>query len=307
MNLQTANCARLKKLIVTADDFGLTRRVNEAIEEAHRDGIVTTASLLVNGRAFDSAVEMLKNNPRLDAGLHLNLTEGRSVSAHEDIPSLAGETGFSYHHPVNLMVALFRHDVRLADVEKEIRAQLQRALGAGIRISHVDGHKHVHVIPQVFGLVCRIASDYGIRAVRSTVEKAPKLYSLLTRNFGSSLEILKQYCFGKVLSGTFILARLGNARYGLRTPLGLYGISQTGFLDLQTFAHIVSRMPDGVSEVMCHPGYVDEDLMRTPTRLHFQRERELKMLTAREIRDLLENAGVVLATYKDLEDCGNRI
>jgi hopanoid biosynthesis associated protein HpnK len=289
-----------RQLIVTADDLGLTRRVNEAIAEAHQHGIVTTASLMANGRAFDSAVRILEDNPGLDAGLHLNLTEGLPVRAREQIPSLANSSGFLYHHPIELMTALFRRRVSLADLEKEIRAQLQKVLEAGVRVSHIDGHKHVHVVPGVFGLVCGIIPDYGIKALRSTIERTPRLHSLLARNAGSSLQILKQYFFGKALSGAFVLARSGDGRRALSTPRRFYGITQTGFLDMRIFVDIVDRLPNGVSEVMCHPGYVDEDLKRTPTRLYFQRERELELLTRRELRDLLERAGVTLASYRDL-------
>ena len=295
-----------KQLIVTADDLGLTERVNEAIEKAHREGIVTAASLMVNGGAFESAINILNDNPALDAGLHLNLTEGRPVTAHEEIPGLANSTGFLYHHPFELMAAMFRRKVSLADLEKEIRAQLRKALATGMQITHVDGHKHVHVMPQIFDLISRIAPDYGIRAIRSTVERTPRLHSLLARNFGSSPQILKQYFLGKALSGAFVLARSGDGRRALNAPRRFYGITQTGFLDRRTFADIVARLPSGVSEVMCHPGYVDENLKRTPTRLHFQRERELEFLTGRGVRDLLERAGIALASYRDLGDCGNR-
>jgi chitin disaccharide deacetylase len=306
-NSRTANSVRRKNLIVTADDLGLTRRVNEAIEKAHRDGIVTTASLMVNAAAFESAVEILKQNPGLGAGLHLNLTEGRPVSSPEEVPSLAGQNGFLYHHPFHLMLGIFRGRVHSIEIEKEIRAQLERASQAGLRLFHLDGHKHVHVIPKVFEIACRVAPDFGIRAVRSTVERTPGLPSLLARNAGSSGQIIKQYCFGKALSGAFMLATFGASKGRLKSPGRMYGITQTGFLDSNTFSGILRRLPDGVSELMCHPGYVDEDLKRTPTRLHFQRERELKMLTRREIRDLLEDYGVSLATYRDLEDCGNGI
>ncbi|HYR41986.1 MAG TPA: ChbG/HpnK family deacetylase [Terriglobia bacterium] len=294
-----------RQLIVTADDLGLTERVNEAIGKAHREGIVTAASLMVNGGAFESAIDILNDNPRLDAGLHLNLTEGRSVSTHEEIPSLANSSGFLYHHPFELIAAIVRRKVRLADLEEEIRAQLEKALTGGTRITHVDGHKHVHVVPQVFDLISRIAPDYGIRAVRSTIERTPRLYSLLARNFGSSPQILKQYFFGKALSGAFVFARSADGRRALYAPRRFYGITQTGFLDTRTFADIVARLPNGVSEVMCHPGYVDEYLKRTPTRLHFQRERELEFLTGRGVRDLLEHAGIALASYRDLGVCGN--
>ena len=293
LNSQTVSSGPLKKLIVTADDLGLTRRINEAIARAHREGIVTAASLMVNGGAFESAIETLLANPALDAGLHLNLTEGRPASPPEHIPSLANSVGFLYHHPFELMAALLRGKVRPADLEREIRTQLQKALDAGAQISHVDGHKHVHVVPKVFRIVCRVAPEYGVRAIRSTVERVPGWRSL-------SMQIAKQYLFGKALSAAFVLAQSRNGRRSLKTPRRLYGITQTGFLDLQTFADILSRMEIGISEVMCHPGYVDDDLRRTPTRLHFQRERELELLTGRELRELLERAGVALASYRDL-------
>src|SRR3989442_11210561 len=121
LNSQTENCGRLKLLIVTADDLGLTRRVNEAIEKAHREGIVTTASLMVNGGAFESAAGILNDNPKLDAGLHLNLTEGKPATAYEEIPSIADARGFLYRHPFELMPALVRRRVRVSDLEREFR------------------------------------------------------------------------------------------------------------------------------------------------------------------------------------------
>jgi hopanoid biosynthesis associated protein HpnK len=294
-----------KKLIVTADDLGLTRRINEAIEKAHREGIVTAASLMVTGCAFESAARMLRDNPELDAGLHLNLTEGKPACAYEQIPSLAGPLGFLYHHPLELMSGLARRHVHLSELETEARAQIEKALKADVRISHIDGHKHVHVLPQIFHLMCKVAPDYGIRAVRSTLERTPRLCSLVTRNLRSSCQVVKQYVFGKALSAGFSLAVAVDGRSVLNTPRRFYGITQTGFLDIHAFADIVNGLEDGVSEMMCHPGYVDDDLKRTPTRLHFQRERELELLTGREVRDVLRENGVALVNYRYLGDCGN--
>lgn len=267
---------------------------------------MTTASLMVNGSAFDSAAGILKNNPGLDAGLHLNLTEGGPITGCEKIPSLADQRGFVYRHPLELMSALAKRRVQLSHLETEIRAQIQMALAAGVSISHIDGHKHVHVLPQVFHLVCKIAPDYGIGAVRSTSERAPGLCSLVTRNLGSSPQIVKQYVFGRILSAGFSVATSANGRRVLITPRRFYGITQTGFLDIRAFADIAKGLEEGVSEVMCHPGYVDDDLRRTPTRLHSQRERELELLTGREVRDVLEQNGIGLTSYRHLGDCGNR-
>src|SRR5439155_13960420 len=105
--------------------------------------------------------------------------------AASQIPSLANSDGFLYHHPFELAAGLFRQTVRITDVEKEIRAQIEKAFAAGASITHIDGHKHVHVLPAVLRIVCRVAPHYGIAAVRATVESTPKLFSLVCRNSGS--------------------------------------------------------------------------------------------------------------------------
>jgi len=303
LSYRTENYARRKLLIVTADDLGLTRRVNEAIEKAHREGIVTTASLMVNGAAFDSAASILRQNPRLDVGLHLNLTEGQPVLPYREISSLANAQGFLYRHPFELLSAVVRRRAGIADLEKEVRAQIEKALSANVHVTHVDGHKHVHVLPQVFHLICKVAPQYGITAVRSTSEKTPGLYALIKRN--GSRQIVKQYVFGKALSAGFALARFTTYGRALAVPARFYGITQTGFLDIHAFADIVDGLEYGVNEVMCHPGYLDDDLRRTPTRLLTQRERELELLTSLEVHAVLERAGVTLISYRDLRDYGN--
>jgi hopanoid biosynthesis associated protein HpnK len=300
------NCVRFKQLIVTADDFGLTHRVNEAIGKAHRQGIVTSASLMANGVAFESAVDILKCNPGLDVGLHLNLTEGRPITPASQIPSLANSTGFLYDHPFKLAAAMLRGKVRAADLEKEVRAQIERCVSAGARITHVDGHKHVHVLPPVLKVVCRVAPQYGIKAVRATVERTPRLLSFVFRNSSSWPQILKQYVFGKVVSGNWWLAGPGEEGRTMNAPRRLYGITQTGFLDAATFAEIVKGLETGINELMCHPGYVDDDLTRMPTRLREQRERELELLTRPEVRELLRQTDVSLISYRDLVNGGAR-
>jgi hopanoid biosynthesis associated protein HpnK len=296
---------RKKRLIVAADDFGLTEGVNQAIATAYRNGILTTASVIVNGRAFELAVGIVKNNPGLDVGLHLNLTEGLSTADPTGIPSLANLSGFLYDHPLKLAAALFRGRVRSADLETEIRTQIEKTIGSGLEITHIDGHKHVHVIPQVFQAICHAAPDYGIQAIRSTVERTPRLGSLLFRNRQTWPQILKQYAFAKAATAACVFSRRGQREQVLITPTRFYGISQTGFLDLETFSDVLHDLNGGIAEIMCHPGYLDDDLKSTPTRLRFQRERELEMLTGREVRDLIKRLGIALVSYKDLlEDYG---
>src|SRR5215831_14809083 len=189
-----------KKLIIAADDFGLTPRINEAIAIACRDGIVTSASLMATGAGFDSAVDIARREPKLDIGLHLNLTEGCPISNPSNIPTLADSNGFLYRHPLKLAAAFFKRRVRLEHLEREIRAQIEKVIASALSVTHIDGHKHVHVIPPVFRVIWRVASDYGIFAVRSTRERVPRLRSMLARNKRSWPQILKQNAVGKLIS-----------------------------------------------------------------------------------------------------------
>jgi hopanoid biosynthesis associated protein HpnK len=294
----------MKKLIVTADDFGLTTRVNEAIALACRRGVVTTASLMVTGAGFESAVDLARNTPGLDLGLHLNLTEGKPVSSWTTVPSLADSSGFTYPHPSKLAAALIFGKVRVSDLEREIRSQIEKAVSTGLRITHVDGHKHVHAMPAVFRLMRSIAPEYSICGVRCAKETVPSLRTILARNKGSWSQIALQFGFGKVLSATWTMSSAGHRTFQVVTPQRFYGVTQTGFLDIHAFEEILHDLSDGFSEVMCHPGYSDGDLKRTPTRLRAQRERELELLTSCQLRDLIHRKGVTLGSYRDLVENG---
>jgi predicted glycoside hydrolase/deacetylase ChbG (UPF0249 family) len=282
--------------------------VNEAIATACRDGIVTSASLLVTAGGFESAVEIARRQSGLDLGLHLNLTEGRPVSDPDSISSIAGRDGFLHSHPVRLAIALLRGKIRASDLEKEIRAQIERAIGSGLWITHIDGHKHVHVMPALLRILRRVAPEYDIHAIRLLHERMPRFAAMLTRNRKASAQIVKQRTFGKILSSLSGPAgSSAGGREGVVSPEYFYGITQTGFLDLAAFTDIVCDLREGTNELMCHPGYVDEDLNKTPTRLRTERERELELLTGPEVRSLIRQAGVTLISYRDLvEKNGNR-
>jgi chitin disaccharide deacetylase len=260
-----------KQLIVTADDFGLTEGVNRAIGRAHQEGIVTSASLMVSGAAFESAVELARQNPRLDIGLHLDLT----------------------NKPFALAVRTNK-----LDLERRIRSQIEKAIATGLHITHLDGHKHVHVIPAVLKVIRAVTPEYGIRAIRTMNVRTTGMMSLLHRNPGARAAIIQQFLFAEGARVAWKLS-LPNAMAG---PDSFYGIAETGFLDLRAFANIIRELTDGAHEIMCHPGYLDDDLRQTPTRLLTQRERELEMLTGREVRDLIRNSGIELISYRNLVD-----
>jgi predicted glycoside hydrolase/deacetylase ChbG (UPF0249 family) len=233
-------------------------------------------------------------------GLHLNLTEGRPVADPDRIPSIAGPSGFLYSHPFRLATAFVRGKIRISDLEREIRAQIEKVVESRLRITHIDGHKHVQAMPAVCRVICKVAPEYGIHAIRLPRERMPRLVSMLSRNKYSWGKIAKQFVFGKFLSFASSSAKPRNAQPAIVSPKRFYGITQTGFLDFAALTDIVHDLGEGVHELMCHPGFVDSDLKRIPTRLLGERERELKLLTSPEVRSLITVAGIGLVSYRDL-------
>jgi hopanoid biosynthesis associated protein HpnK len=291
-----------RRLIVNADDFGLTDGVNRAIIDGHRCGIITSATLMVNGRAFESAVVMAAEVPRLGVGIHLNLIEGPPVAGPSAVSSLVDRRGLLANSASSLAARIATGRVRLAEVERELRAQIERALAAGVRITHLDGHKHAHLAPAVFDVVVGLAVEYGIRGVRCAVESRPDLAAALRANRTARLRLGRQHLAGRVLSALAAHNRRKLRKAGLRTPARILGITQTGFLCPELLERMLRSLDDAPSELMCHPGYVDDALLSERTRLTASRELELEALTAPETWAVLDREGIELITYADLAE-----
>jgi hopanoid biosynthesis associated protein HpnK len=289
----------MRRLIVNADDFGLTEGVNRAVLEAHRQGVLTSASLLANGPAFDDAVEQARGAPALSVGAHLNLTEGIAVAG-ASASSLTAAGGRFAFRPLALAKNILAGRIARADVECELRAQIEKILGAGVRITHLDGHKHVHVLPVILDTVVKLAREYGIPWVRCPAERASHLVFLMARQAGHRFRILKQYGAARALAALAAGQKRKLAQAGLCPPPHFFGITPTGFLDRDCLVEILARLPEGTSELMCHPGYADAELEATPTRLLRQREIELEALTRPEIKHLVAARGIELMGYDAL-------
>lgn len=290
----------MKKLIVNADDFGLTEGVNRAVIEGHVHGIITSASLLANGAAFDSAAAMSKSHVRLGVGVHLNLTEGRPVSVPSEIPSLANSQEFFVSGAAKQAKRVLTGQVNLLEVEQELRLQIEKVIASGVRITHLDGHQHVHLLPPIFDIVIKLAQEFEIGAVRCAVERSIEVLQLMGRNRSSSPTVLKQFLTGRALAVLSSSVRKKLHRAGLKCPDHFYGVAQTGFLDVTAVERILHHLPQGTSELMCHPGYVDADLASTPTRLLGQRQKELQALTTPAIKRLITEQGIHLINYRSL-------
>jgi chitin disaccharide deacetylase len=291
----------MRELIVNADDFGLTRQVSQGILDAHRDGVVTSTTLLANGRAFEDAVSMSRRAPQLGIGVHLNLSEGAPVLPPFRIPSLVDAQGTLHLTPSRLGIGILKRRVSLSDVERELHAQIEKVLRAGISPTHLDGHKHIHVLPGISAVVIRLARRFGIGNVRCPVEERPTLASLFRNNRGAQTPLIKQYIVGRAVSRFAHGFKDKLEIAGLICPARFYGLSETGFLDLQAVQEILRHLPpQGISELMCHPGYLDSELKGTGTRLLAQREVEIQALTAPRIKKFVPDQGIRLVSYRDL-------
>jgi hopanoid biosynthesis associated protein HpnK len=304
VHLPRAVCARgqaqMKQLIVNADDFGMAPGVNRAIVESHRTGIVTSTSLLANAAAFDEAAAAARANPSLGVGVHLNLTEGRPLSNPAKLGALVTSSGEFLGNPEALFFRMVAGRVSLDAVEREYHAQIQRVLAAGIHPTHLDGHQHVHMWPPVFALTARLAAEYGMAGVRSSRERRIDFPGLWRRNARLRGKILVQAGVGLGLAFLAVASRASLAAAGVATPDYFYGVSATGYLDRETLADVLRDVPEGVSELMCHPGYVDATLERVSTRLLRQRETEFEAVAAPEARILAASLGIELVTYRAL-------
>jgi chitin disaccharide deacetylase len=291
-----ANMAGVRRLIVNADDFGLTPGVNRAIADAHTQGIVTSATLMANASAFEHAVQLTKSLPGFDVGCHIVLVDGSPVLHPSEIPSLIdGEHPGDFDTSVNsFALRVLRGRINAEEVEREVIAQISKLHMAGIRVSHIDTHKHLHVLPQILRPLLRAAKACGVRAIRNPFGRIA--FSLIP----GRPQLWKQW--GKLtvlntLAGKF--CRLVEAE-GMITPTGSLGIAATGALDERLFRLIVENVPQGTWEFVTHPGYNDADLDRIRTRLRNSRETELRLLASSETRESLAGNGIELISYRYL-------
>lgn len=285
-----------RNLIVNADDLGWTAGVNRGIAEAHRNGIVTSASLLANGGAFAEAVALARDARGLGLGVHLNLSDGPPVAPRESVPSLVNGSGEFEGGPDGLLLKIATRGLSVREVELEWSAQISKVRDAGIEPTHLDGHKHVHMLPGLFEIALRLAKRHGIGAIRVSHEASGLRAALSTGHLRAGV-VLKQ---GVQARGLKLLARDARQQAehaGVSTADYFCGIAQTGELTREGVARLLRSLPEGTTELMCHPGYADEALRRSSTRLQDSRQKEVEILTGTEIRNLVASEGIRLIDY----------
>ena len=287
----------MKNLIVNADDLGWTDGVNRGVRDAFCGGIVTSTSLLANGAAFVEGLKAAKSAPGLGVGVHLNLNDGAPVAEPGSVPSLLDGKGKFAGGPQTLLLKRARGRLVLAEVEREWDAQIRKVREAGIRPTHLDGHKHVHMLPGLFEIALRLAKRHGVEAIRVSLEESSLRAALSARGKHHPGVVMRQGLAARGLKFLARDAREQARRAGIATADYFCGIAQTGELTRDGVEFFLRSLPEGTTELMCHPGYADEALERSATRLRASRQKELEILTDTRIRNLVASQGIRLIDY----------
>jgi hopanoid biosynthesis associated protein HpnK len=276
------------KLIVHADDFGLSERVNAGIERAHVGGVLTSTSLIANGLAVDDAVRICVATPTLDVGVHLTLVEERPLLAPEQLPSLVTRDGHFHRHATVFARRYLAGAISMREVGLELEAQIQRVFSLGIRVSHLDSHQHVHMLPGVLATTVALAHKYGIRHVRMPRE-AVRAYMLTDVGAASRLAqllALRAFCF-----------------MGRRAPMAhvqhFAGFFYGGRLNREHLLTVLEHLPrSGTCELMCHPGLDDPGTRYSHWKYSWPLE--LEALTDPGVADVVKRRGISLISFRDV-------
>jgi predicted glycoside hydrolase/deacetylase ChbG (UPF0249 family) len=274
------------RLIVNADDFGIAEAVNRGIVAAYDRGIVTSTSIMATGPKFEHAVELAHSRPGLAVGIHLVLTEQRPLVGAAAAASLVGPDGRLSPHIARLLGRQLRGRLSLAEVRLELDAQLRRVRDAGIAISHIDGHQHVHVLPGIAAIVAELAEQHGIAAVRYPAERVRgyMVRSLRHARRVAEQAALRLFCESSPLKP-------------LRRSDEFVGFYFGGRMDEANLATVLAGLPQGRTvELMCHPG--DED-MQASKDWAYAWAAERDALTSPRIRELVTARGLQLISYRD--------
>jgi predicted glycoside hydrolase/deacetylase ChbG (UPF0249 family) len=272
----------VRRLIVNADDFGVTAGVNRAIADLHRAGALTSATLMARAGATDEAIEITSSTPALGVGCHVVLLDGEPVLPARDLPTLVDQRTGRFHTSLgDILPRLIAGRVRAEEIESEASAQIRELQTRGVALTHIDSHKHTHMFPAILRPVLRAARAAGIRAVRNPFEPEWSLRATPRAPWirRAQLHVLRR------LEPAF---RCFVAEEGFATTDGAIGVLATGTLDAETLASLLRAMPPGAWELVTHPGYNDADLARVRTRLRASRQTELEALQCKQAFDNIE-------------------
>jgi len=232
----------MKRLIITADDFGASLAVNDAVETAHREGILTAASLMVAGEAAADAVKRAKQMPSLGVGLHVVLVEGRPMLPPEQVPALVDSSGQFRTDMVRAGITIFASPAARRQLAAEVEAQFAAFAQTGLPLDHVNAHKHFHLHPTIAGTILTVGRRYGMKAIRAPIEPRAVLETIDGTKAGPGIERLWAQHVRQRMRGA-----------GLTVPDQVFGLAWSGALTTARLRGLIDHLPDGLTEIYTHP------------------------------------------------------
>ena len=286
----------MRIFIVNADDFGLTSAVNKGIIQAFQRGIVTSASLVPSGASFAQAIQFIKENPKIDVGIHLTLIGEKSLLNHREIPTLVDEHGCFRENAFKFFSAYMKKQISMNEVERELCAQFEKINGHGVPISHIDSHQHIHMLPKILEITIRLAKKYGIRHIRYPKEKIrfESIYS-----FRKYPRLMQQIALN-------LFCLYSRQRIKPYSVGGFHGFFHGGGMGKSVLMKTLSRQEDGICEIMVHPAVIkEENGMRTYYKWNYKWQEEYEGLVDPDILYLVKKQGIKLAKFSDIEKSGS--
>lgn len=282
----------MKKLIVNADDFGLHKAINDGIIRGHKEGFITSASLMCCGAAFADAVQQAQMAPQLGVGLHLTLVGGgKSLLSARQLQTLVDNNGCLPNDYIEFSKRWYAGRIKKTDVAAELKAQIECGLNCGLNITHVDSHQHIHVLPGIIDIVLQLCTEFGIKKIRM-----PQEGWLWRGGFESSVG---RFIGREGLSFCSSLAKKKAQKANIIYPQHFFGMLAGGNLNEFLVGEIIKNLPEGVSEIMTHPG-MDGQALEKSFLWKYHWEDELQAFLSQKNKCLLEHQKVTLINFGGL-------
>lgn len=282
----------IKQLIVNADDFGLHTQINNGIIKGYQQGFITSTSIMTSAPAYEHAKKLALENPGLGIGLHLTLVGSvQSVTAPDRLGALVDENGLFWPDYAVFAKNFYSGRIKLAAVETELRGQIEKALFDGLRITHLDSHQHTHVLPGINKLVTALCNEYQIKCIRN-----PQEGYFFSGGFNAGLG---RKVGRNGLSFCAALAKINADKYKIKYPEHFFGMLAGGNLNEELVGNIIAVLPDGVSEIMTHPGLNKAALAKVYT-WNYHWEDELNAFLSEKNKCLLKKHNVSLINFGGL-------
>lgn len=281
----------MKKLIINADDFGLHPSINNGIITAHINGAINSTSLMPSGQAFEHAITLLDKNPKLGVGLHLTLVGALPVSKISDIPSLVDDQDCLRSNYFSFLKAYLTGKINLREIRHELEMQVNKLISAGIHITHFDSHQHLHIFPGIIDITIELAKKFNITAIRIPDESHGY--------FGNYSKFTMRAMSRSGLTFFARQARKKAAKNRILIPDAFFGMLSGGHTNEEDLIRIVQHLPNGISEIMLHPGE-DEQALNKLYNWNYNWQTELSAVMGKSFQQLLQQEQIRIVSFKEL-------